>query len=328
MSTPRGYSSYRGRKMLWKILIAILLVAVILAAAGFLLLQKYLVYDENGRPHLQLPADSAAAESAPEGASSDPLNITIDQPAAPEDFRAVQLGGDPAGWAAAAAAASQNVLCVTVKAPGGRVLYQSAVPEAPGAETAAAASAALSSLLDGKTYAIARLSCLRDGETARSHLDDMGLKNTGGYVFYDGNNENWLDPSKPATVEYLCALAKECAALGFGEILLTDLTYPTKGKLDKIDYNGADRAQALADLVSAVKAAVGGETAVSVELPETAVASGDDEAAGQNLSLLTPLVSRIYVPSDNPALGADSELPLVRETAQPPSDGDYLLLND
>ena len=36
----------------------------------------------------------------------------------------------------------------------------------------------------------------------------MGLKNTGGYIFYDGNNLNWLDPSKPAARQYLGGLAE------------------------------------------------------------------------------------------------------------------------
>ena len=41
----------------------------------------------------------------------------------------------------------------------------------------------------------------------------MGLKNTGGYIFYDGNNSQGLDPAKPAAREYLCGLAKEAAEL-------------------------------------------------------------------------------------------------------------------
>ena len=34
----------------------------------------------------------------------------------------------------------------------------------------------------------------------------MGIfnKNTGGFIFYDGNNLNWLDPGKPAARQYLC----------------------------------------------------------------------------------------------------------------------------
>jgi hypothetical protein len=43
------------------------LTLVILAAVGFLMLQKYLVYDDSGKPHLQLAQQTAAAETASRG---------------------------------------------------------------------------------------------------------------------------------------------------------------------------------------------------------------------------------------------------------------------
>lgn len=297
MSGPRGYSSYHGRKVIWKVLVAVLLILVILAAVGFLLLQKYLVYDESGTPHLQLPEKptSSAVSSSDAGStgaeSDEPLNITIDEPER-KDIQAIQLGADPAAWASATS--GQNAFCVSVKTAGGRVQYQTSFANAPLSDTAGAASAALPGLLAADSYAIARLSCLQDSASARANVDTMGLKNTGGYIFYDGNNENWLDPSKPATVSYLCAIAKECADMGFDEILLTDLSYPTYGKLSAIDYNGADQAQALADLVSAVKTAVGEGVLVSVELPDAVITSGADETAGQSLAALAPLADRVY----------------------------------
>ena len=65
MATPKGYSSYRGRTPGWKVLVAILLGLVILVAAGFLLLQEHLVYDDSGLPRLELPwGDDPAASSS------------------------------------------------------------------------------------------------------------------------------------------------------------------------------------------------------------------------------------------------------------------------
>lgn len=92
---------------------------------------------------------------------------------------------------------------------------------------------------------------------ARADVEGMGLKNTGGYIFYDGNNGNWLDPSKPAARQYLCTLAAELAQQGFDEILLTDVGYPTVGKLDKIDYNGADRAASIRLFLEELRSALG-----------------------------------------------------------------------
>ena len=81
----RGYSGYKGRKSPWKIVAAILLVLVILAAAGVLVLQKYLVYDASGTPHLRLPGQEEIKTPASSGDASSsedlgPVDVTIDQP--------------------------------------------------------------------------------------------------------------------------------------------------------------------------------------------------------------------------------------------------------
>ena len=162
--------------------------------------------------------------------------------------------------------------------------------------------------MEGEWYTVARISCLRDSGVARGNVETMGLKNTGGYIFYDGNNENWLDPSKQATRDYLCALAVECADLGFDEILLTDLTYPTVGKLDKIAY-GSDPAygtqaayntEQIANLLAAVKDALGDrDVKLSLELSEAVLGNdGVDETAGIDLwNTLMARLDRVYVPT-------------------------------
>ena len=81
----RGYSGYEGRKSPWKIVAAILLVLVILAAAGVLVLQRYLVYDASGTPHLRLPGQEEIKTPASSGDASSsedlgPVDVTIDQP--------------------------------------------------------------------------------------------------------------------------------------------------------------------------------------------------------------------------------------------------------
>ena len=161
------------------------------------------------------------------------------------------------------------------------------------ADTAGAISAAVST--DG-LQVTARFSCLHDARAANSNVRAMGLRNTGGYIFYDGNNSQWLDPSKPAAREYLCGLAAEIAALGVDEILVTDLSYPTEGKVHKIDYNGDGPIEEnLAQLLRELRAVLEplGVT-LSVELPESVVSLGFDEISGQKLSVIAPLVDRVY----------------------------------
>ena len=309
MAGPRGYHSYRGRSSKGKTVLAVILVLVILVSVGFMMVQERIVYDETGTPHLALPEKEQ--EAPPPG--EEPVNITIRQLEKGRPLQAMQLGEDPAAWLAEVEAAGAcNAFAVTVTAPGGQLRYPfagaSAVSGASVAKTAAAAAETLPALLEDGRYVIARVSCLRSGGVARSNEEFMGLKNTGGYIFYDGNNENWLDPSKQATRDYLCDLVVECADLGFDEILLTDLTYPTVGKLDKIDYGSDDaygtqaayNTAQIAALLAAVKDALGDrDVKLSLELSEAVLGNdGVDETAGIDLwNTLMDRLDRVYVPT-------------------------------
>lgn len=51
----RGYNSYRGRVSTGRIVLIVVLVLVLLGAIGYLAVQNYLVYDEAGQVHLELP---------------------------------------------------------------------------------------------------------------------------------------------------------------------------------------------------------------------------------------------------------------------------------
>ena len=101
---------------------------------------------------------------------------------------------------------------------------------------------------------------------------------------------NWLDPSKPAarTVS-VRAWRRRSADLGFDEILLTDVGYPTTGPLDKIDYNGADRAESIRTFLEELRTALAEYgVALSVELPAEVITSGRDDTAGLALADIAP----------------------------------------
>jgi len=339
----RGYSSYRGRKSKWKIAVAGLLVLIILGAVGFMLMQRFVVYDDMGVPRLPLlGGESSQPQVSPPGE----VDITIEE-AEPEQeevqlLQAVQLGKDPALWEGEVAAAGQQAFCVTVKAGGGQLQY----PFATGAagqvrsNTAAAAAEVLPRLLNSEAYSIARLSCLWDGSVARANVETMGLKNTGGFLFYDGSNTNWLDPAKEATRTYLSALAVECADKGFDEILLTDLSYPTEGKLDKIAYSNpafADQydwnAEQMAGLVAAIRETLGDRPVkLSVELAAAALENGGvDAIAGIDLEQWEQ-IDCVYVPAAADRVEALQEampdgVMLIPEVESiPTEDVSYLLL--
>lgn len=304
MAGPMGYRNYRGRTPKWKVALAVVLVLVILAAIGVIALQQHIVYDETGTPHLPLFWQETPEQEGQEAPGEVELIIQKAEPPEITAFAAPEGPLTGESWAEAVARVEltpgpgYNAVAVTVKDGTGSVYFDSGAAASGSVETAEDTDAVLAELAGqtGTFYTIARLGCFRDPKAANDDVDALGLENTGGYIFYDGNNSQWLDPGKPAARQYLCDLAREAAELGFDELLLTDVGYPTEGKLDKIAYTGAEPLdeqivgflQEMKDTLEPYK------VALSVELPERVVSGEADENAGLNLEKLAPLVDRIY----------------------------------
>lgn len=314
MAGARGYHTYRGRTPKGKIALAVVLVLIILASAGFIFIQQFVVYDASGTPHLQLPGSQTQKEEI-QPDETENVEITIDTPPV-TGVKLTEITPTPLTQedAAAALAAGGDGVVVTLKDSDGHVYYNTAMPQAEASiKTEADTAMALSTLTGNEDcYTVAKISCLLDPRAARSDVEGMGLKNTGGYLFYDGNNQNWLDPSKAGTQEYLGGLVKECATMGFDEILLTDVSFPTEGKLKKIAYPGAGMQESIRAFLMAMDAALASypDVKLSIELPEGVITLGQDETAGLVLAGIAPLVDRIYTQTTEasvPALEAAVE---------------------
>ncbi|QNL44357.1 hypothetical protein H8790_13105 [Oscillibacter hominis] len=307
MAGSRGYSSYRGRVPRWKIALAILLALILLAACTFLFLQKYIVYDDSGAVRLELPWMKPDGSSSLPPVSDEDLQIIISEPEGKdvEELHILQLpdGSLEGDWTQAVSAlraGGQNAFAVTMKAAGGQLLYDSRVEAAVSSGAVQGneqSMTALEGLLGSEEYySIARLSCFRDSLYANANMDGAGLKNTGGYIFYDGNNTQWLDPGKEGARAYLYEIARECAALGFDEILLTDFSYPTEGKLNKIEYGSVEQPVNLRAFLQGMADALEEyDVKLSVELSAQTLTVGTDQVSGQDLSDAAAIVDRIYV---------------------------------
>ena len=309
MAYSRGYNSYRGRTPKWRIALMALLVVVILAAVAVMALSRFIVYDEEGTPHMELPWQEEPAVEPAEEISEPPLDLTIEEPVKPRVLRGfctpVPLTRE--SWSDSNDRAKESFDCnaaaVTLKDAAGNVYFNSTTA-LPGTvqlqeETDAALAEVVAYCQSTEGHSIARLSCFHDPKAANRDVENMGLKNTGGYIFYDGNNSQWLDPAKPAAREYLCGLAKEAAELGFDEILLTDVSYPTVGKLNKIDYGEGEKGGHLADSLEEMRAALAPYgVMLSIEVPKAVISQGADENAGLLLADIAPKVDRIYAPAD------------------------------
>lgn len=275
----RNYHSYRGRTPKWKILLSIVLVLIIVASLGFLALQRYIVYDETGTPHFLLPGSS---EVQPEHPQQPHASLVVEEPEVTEEEGwQLYLAPSPVVTEAEAqtvlaAAARCDGAAVTVKDESGKVYFRTPTAISSGAEDETAG--AIAALVSGTDRAAARIVCFADPKAANSDVEGMGLKNTGGYIFYDGNNRQWLDPAKEAARTYLVQLAVECARLGFDEIILSGVSYPTEGKLHKIAYGETPQDENLGLFLEEVAAALEeyGVT-LTVEMTAEGILIGTDD---------------------------------------------------
>lgn len=327
MVGTKGYSSYRGRGSKWKILTAILLVLVIAVAASVIYLQQYVVYSSDGRRQIDLPWRTEGKDPAPPAdQGEDPVggvDVVVQEPEdpTPKETAAGSLPAVPLArthWSEFKslhpAGPGGNAVAVRLKTSNGTIYFDSAnavsgavaLSEEPG-ETMD--TLALITSEEGM-HTIASMSCLQDFKAANANVEAWGLKNTGGYIFYDGNNSLWLDPAKPGAREYVCNLAKEIAELGFDELLLTDFSYPTVGKINKINYNTelslTDNLDLLlTELTAALERY---DILLSVEVPEAVIAEGPDTVAGLDLNRLAGRVDRIYAATTADKAAALSDL--------------------
>lgn len=347
MAGAKGYRSYRGKGTKKKILLAILLCLVILAAAAVIWVQGHIVYDADGTPYVDIPW-VAGEEADPQ----EELDLVIEEPEGLPVQHILFVEAAPLTQAAldAVRTAREDGTCtaclVTLKDRDGTVYFESRTALSGQVETAEDTAAALAALLqgDGAEDAIpaaARISCLLDPAAARADVEGMGLMNTGGYIFYDGNNLNWLDPSKEATQAYLSGLAVEAAELGFQEILLTDFSFPTEGSLDKIAFPEAGARESLRACLEAIRAALDeagyADVMLSVETTAAVIVGGLDETSGQVLTDIAAAADRVYaVTTEDQAAALQAAakaagVDFVPELAAAPAaaalrEGSYLLL--
>lgn len=342
MAGSRGYNSYRGRRSKGKMALAALLVLVILAAVAVILLQRHIIYDETGAPRMESPWREEASE---ETAQEEELDLVIHMPAPTvAEICGLQLAAGPLtreryNSAMAEMNPAYNAVAVTLKDERGTVYFDTDAAVSGSVDAAEDTPAVLAALTGSEDFwAIARISCFHDPKAANADVEGMGLKNTGGYIFYDGNNSQWLDPAKPAARQYLCALAVDAAEQGFHEILLTELGYPTEGQLDKIAYGETEQSENLKLFLEELRLALEPyDIVITVEVSPDVVTSGENEASGQKLEEIAAAADRICAPAsmeDAEALG-EALRAVAGETAQfvpvvegydPESPGNCLVL--
>ncbi len=304
----KGYHQYRGRGRGGKVLLVVALLLVLLGAVSFLVLQKYIVYNDDGSVTLELPFLQQQDET-PDPIPDSDVNIQIDQPdPAPDPEPQPQppvlqrltayhmpygcLNSDPAYLLE-----GESAVVVTLKGADGSFAYQTGI-ELPSGVTRGGESTLthLRAITDSDCYTIARFSCMCDNAFAQT-TPAAAVQYTWGGLWLDNYSRYWLDPTQEATRQYLCAIAKECAELGFDELVLDHLRFPIEGDLSQTTVASIDRAAAIRTLVEEMREAAGVSMAVSIILPASIGTDYSFEASGLPVNVLTECFDRIYAPA-------------------------------
>ena len=251
--TTKGYHRYRGRNTRGKVALVVVLVLILLAAVAYLLTQEYVVYDDEGKAHLELPWSRKEPEKPQPDSTPvpDDVDITREEPQR-QKVEAIHawelpygcLGSDP-GYLLT----DREAVAVNVKMYDGSVAYHTAVALPEGILTGGlSTSRNLQTILDSNCYTVARLACFCDNAFADAQQEQASLCAADGTLYRDDSGRRWLDPSKPGTLRYITDLAKECAQMGFDEILLDWFLYPISGDQSALELP-ADKTVVLLSLI-------------------------------------------------------------------------------
>ena len=304
----RDVGGYRGRRTVTDILklIAIILgVLVVLAVAGVIYLQRYVVYTDEGTklelpPFLQMLRGERGVQP-PEGSVSlpSPGDLSIDiQPAGSQSEPqpseqekpgfAMQLPVDDVINGTAAdklAEAGADALILEVKGQDGKLVWLSEQPMARRSRVngTQAVEDALIQWNAGEVYTVARVCCFRD-DSAPYYNNSQALRRGNGN-WKDELGLRWLSPAKDGAQAYIAGLCGELAAMGFDEIVLEDFHFPIQGNLDKITrgeaYDPAQFNAQVEDFLSQVIEAVNDNSsgAATVALRVTGAVLGEGSAS-------------------------------------------------
>ena len=310
----RGYQNYHGKRSGRRLLLVALLVLVVLLCAGYLVLQNYIVYESDGSVTLDLPfLQRDAAPSDLPGDEGEELPIEIIRPQGDSPHQAQEAPAGTEGPFSVAEEALYDLcraedpgpapgcqgLVAEVKGENGTFYYQSDWAVEGAADTRAVSRSSVAERLSGarEWNAVAAIHCLRDDFYPMADMEGAGICQSTGYIWFGVDNAHYLDPSKPGARAYLCGVAEECRDMGFDEVLLRGLGYPTRGNLNKIDYSAMElsKEEALEALLRDLREALGEGALLSVELTAQQVLSGGDSGAGIDLARVLPLVDRLYI---------------------------------
>lgn len=188
-----------------------------------------------------------------------------------------------------------NYAVIDLKSENGFLNYASKVQQAvsssliaPNAPDAAKAASKLKAA--GITPA-ARIFCFKDPEAPKTMRDAaVAYGKSTGTLWLDGYGNRWLNPYSDKAQQYIIDIAKEAVSMGYKNIILDGVEFPSAGSPDRTanfgSTNNVSKQQALRNFVAKATQqihAAGGQ--VSVSLPGMAAIGQIDTKTGQDQSI-------------------------------------------
>ena len=102
------------------------------------------------------------------------------------------------------------------------------------------------------------MSCFKDNEAARKN-QIYSVRTANKIIWLDGDNMRWLSPYSEEACEYLAETVRELAAFSPDEIILSNISFPTFGKTELIEYedNGISKEKKLSDFIAGLRESSG-----------------------------------------------------------------------
>lgn len=326
----RGYRGYRGGRRSVGFLIPTLVVLCVIAAFVLFYLQKNLAFTPDGM-QLKLPFTDNTINFG--GGKSEDVPLVVEQeeqstdavkpeekeepkvpetPAVPEYETRVENSVflprdvvlDPVKLDTAITALDGtqiNTVILEVKAESGLLSFHASSELAADVEINttdnAVLTAALTKIKDKGLQAVAQMSAFRDNRMAKRN-QPLACRTKKKVIWLDRNNITWLNPYIPEARGYLTSLISDLYAIGFREVLLTNISFPVRGKVNLLYYPQKEETtmqEAVKTFLNEVKTLAESKEGLYVSVKYDDLATNENPApGGQTLDDLINSSFRIY----------------------------------
>lgn len=312
---------------------AIVAALCLLAACGafFAVMHIYDGWPEKPEPETEAATTEPPSETAPAEEPAQPIKIpTVKVKGLYVTAWSAGMEDRMAHYIELCDTTEINTLVIDVKDDRGNITFLNAIP--------GAAQASDNIIPDiGKTmarlkahgiYTVARLSCFKDPLWSGLH-PEQALQNARGAPWRDADGITWLNPYNKDSWAYIAAVAKEAARIGFDEVQLDYVRFPTGGRLDAIDFAGADAAQSKAEVIGEFlryirEALADTKVCLSADVfGITAMHRGDHENIGQDVDVMArnaDMLSLMLYPSHFANKRQNGQGQIIGETLFPAPD--------